>query len=63
MLVSGPGVRGDVGQIFQGFRGAPHYSHAAGLKSFLSASYTEWAALFFLTEELMLLNCGVGEAS
>ena len=48
MLVSGPGVRGDVGQIFQGFRGAPHYSHAAGLKSFLFASYTEWAALFFL---------------
>ena len=48
MLVSGRGVTGDVGQIFQGFRGAPHHIQAAGLKSFLSASYTEWAALFFL---------------
>ena len=48
MLISGLGVSGDVGQIFQGFIGAPHHSQAAGLKSFLSASYTEWAALFFL---------------
>ena len=46
MLISGLGVSGDVGQIFQGFIGAPHHSQAAGLKSFLSASYTEWAALF-----------------
>ena len=55
MLISGLGVSGDVGQIFQGFIGAPHHSQAAGLKSFLSASYTEWAALFFLFFFFILL--------